>query len=423
MYKITNINGATFIFSPFKKRETASLGVFLGIGSRFEKDKLKGIAHYLEHMLFKGSKKYSYRRIKREVEGRGGALNAFTSQELTGYYAHFLNKNLKSTLDILLDMVLAPLFIEDEIEKERNVILEEIKMYNDLPSSRVVVLLDKLLWRGHPLGDDVIGYAPTVEKIKRSDLLDFKNRFYHPSNMVISCAADFDERQIIKLLEKKIKKSSRKISLKRNPPFPLRGPRIKLESRKLQQVHLCLGVRSVSYLSEQRFIADLLNVLLGANMSSRLFEEVREKKALCYDISTEVRKYKDSGAFLVHTGLDKSKVTVALKSILGELKKIKDKEVPAKELCRAKDYLLGQSAMGLERPQGRMFFFAQSYLALGKIYTLDEIKKKIESITPLQVKEFAGKIFKFNNMCVSCVGDFKQGEEDKIKKIITNIEG
>ena len=419
MDEIVNINGANFIFSPFSNIETASLGIFLQIGSRFEKKNLKGISHFLEHMLFKGSKNYSYRQIKREIEGRGGSLNGFTSQETTAYYAHFLNKNLEFTLDILLDMVNSPLLKKQDIAKERNVILEEIKMYNDLPSSRVAILLDQLLWQGHPLGEEVIGYSSTVKKIDRFDLDNFRKRHYIPSRMVIVFSGNFSKERIISLLQSKVKKSNIKSNIKTTVPAAAHKLRIRTERKALEQSHLCLGFRSISYLSPQRLIGELINIILGANMSSRLFEELREKKSLCYDISTEIRKYKDSGAFVIHTGLDKSKILVATSTILRELNKLKEKEISASELVRAKDYSLGQIAMNLERPQGRMFYLAQEYLTQGKIEDFKTIKRKIESITAQQIKQLAQKIFKFENICISCVGNIEETLEDKIRKAMS----
>ena len=417
MYEIININGLTFIFSPLKGVETASLGIFLRIGSRFERQKVKGIAHFLEHMLFKGSKNYSYRKIKREIEGRGGSLNGFTSQEATAYYAHFLSKNLTPTLDILLDMVSEPLFKKGDIERERNVILEEIKMYNDLPSSRAAILLDQLLWQDHPLGQEVIGYSSTVKKIGYSDLTNFKNKYYIPSAMVISFSGAYCKEKIIDLLKKKIKKNASKVNLNTTLPSACTGLGIKTEKKSLEQSHLCVGFRSVPYSSPQRLVVQLINIILGANMSSRLFEELREKKSLCYDISTELRKYKDSGAFLIHAGLDKSKIVIALRTILNELNKIKEKEILSKELTRAKDYFLGQTAMSLERPQGRMFYLAENYLTLGKIENFATIKKRIGAVSASAIKKLAKKIFNFKNICISCVGNIEDRLEDEIREI------
>jgi len=420
MYEIININGATFIFSPFSRMESASLGVFLRIGSRFEQKPVKGIAHFLEHMVFKGSNKYSHRQIKQEVEGRGGDLNAFTSQEITAYYANFLNKNLKYTLDILLDMAYNPLLKIADINKEREVILEEIKMYNDLPAPRAVMLLDRLLWENHPLGEEIIGYESTVNKINRNDLNDFKNKYYVPSNTVIAFSGAVDKKQVVDLLRLKITPKNKNVNLKTIVPSDSKKIRIKCEKKSLQQSHLCVGFRSVSYLSKDKLTAQLINIILGANMSSRLFESLREKKSLCYDISTELRKYKDSGAFVIHAGLDKTKILVALRAIIKELSKIKEKEVSQKELSRAKDYLLGQVIMSLERPGGRMFYAAQSYINLGRIDLLSDIKRKIEIINPKHLKTTAQSIFKFSNICISCVGDIDEKIEEKIKKIVNH---
>jgi len=417
MWEILNINGITFIFSPFRGMETASVGIFFKTGSRYEPQRLRGIAHFLEHMLFKGSREYSYKRIKQEIEGRGGTLNGFTSQEITGYYAHFLNKNLRPTLDILLDMVSSPLLNDDDVEKERRVILEEIKMYNDQPSSRVGILLDELLWENHPLGDEVIGYAPTVNRITKKDLRDFMFRFYRPGNMVVCCSGDFNRDQVIRLIQDKIS-GPRRVTLRAVRPDVLRGIKVKTEQKPLEQSYLCLGFRSSPYSSPDKFALQLLNVILGANMSSRLFEEVREKRALCYDVATEVRKYRDSGAFMVHLGLDKSKIRTALASILRELQKIKQKNVLVPELNRAKDYLLGQIIIGLEKPQGRMFYMAESFLHFGKIKTLAGIKKDVSGVTADQIRRVAEKIFDFNSMRASCVGALEQDAGERIKEII-----
>lgn len=418
MYQLTNINGATFIFSPFKNIETASLGVFIKIGSRFENKRLRGISHFLEHMVFKGSKNHSYREIKREIEGRGGALNGFTSQETTAYYAHFLSKNLPVSLDILLDMVFSPLLKNNDIAKERNVILEEIKMYNDLPSSRAGSILDKLIWPDNSLGEEIIGYASTVSGINRKDLASFRDIYYKPSNLVVSFSGDYNCEKVLNLLREKIDKIPQKVNLKYTPPRALSGRYIKIENKKIEQTHLCIGFRGVSYLSSQKFVVELISVILGANMSSRLFEEVREKRALCYEISTDARKYRDSGAFVIHAGLNKDKIKVAMASIFRELEKIKEIKVSDKELIRAKDYMLGQIVMGLERPQGRMFYLAETYLSLGKIYSLKDLKEEIKKVTPDEIRDLSRKIFNFNNLCISCVGDVDNKTEKVIEEAI-----
>ncbi|MFA7676819.1 MAG: pitrilysin family protein [Candidatus Omnitrophota bacterium] len=414
MCEIININGVTFLFSPFANIETASLGIFLPVGSRFETDSTKGIAHFLEHMLFKGSANYSYRRIKEEIEGRGGALNAFTSQEITAYYAGFLSKNLPLTLDILLDMVFSPLLKERDIERERAVILEEIKMYNDLPAPRAIAILDSLLWKNHPLGEEIIGRVDTVKKISRKDLEKFSKAHYIPSNAVVSFGGNFSKSMIIDLIKRKASTGIKRSEFKTIKPSACKGINVKTEKKELQQCQLCLGFRAPSFQEQYKLAIQLMHVIMGANMSSRFFEELREKKSLCYDISTEVRRYRDSGAFLVHLGLDKAKVPTAIKAILKELTKLKEKDVPGRELSRAKDYLLGQTAMSFERPQGRMFYLAESYITEGKIYEFADIKKKITKITSAEIRQLANKIFSFKDICISCVGNI----DDKLDKEI-----
>ena len=395
------------------------MGVFLRVGSRFEEKKLKGIAHFLEHMVFKGTKSYTHRKIKQEIEGRGGLLNAFTSQELTAYHANFLRKNFQKTLDILLDMVQNPLFKPQEINKERKVILQEIKMYNDLPSARAGILLENSLWRGHALGQDVIGSTKTVGNIQQSDLKAFRTKYYVPSNTVVALSGAFSRQQVLAAIQKRVRNSKARVSLNSLKPKPLKEVSVSVEKRPLEQSHFCLGFRGLAWQSSQRLTLRLINVILGANMSSRLFEELREKKSLCYEISSEVRSYRDSGGFLIHLGLDASKVKLALRVILEQLQKLKQKELPAKELARAKDYLLGQIAMGLEMPQGRMWYSAHSYINLGKIYPFGELKAKIEAVSPEQIKQLAKDIFNFNHICLSCVVNIKEDLGKQLKRMVS----
>lgn len=292
-------------------------------------------------------------------------------------------------------------------------------MYNDLPSSRSLYLLDKILWEGHPLGEEVIGSMDTVCRIKKEDLESFKREFYSPSLMVICCVGEIKEKVFKELLGRKMKFfEATPFSPDYYPPSPLKKKKIVIEARNLDQTHLCVGFRSVSYRSKFRYVVELLHVLMGANMSSRLFEEIREKRGLCYDISTEVKKYRDSGAFIIHSGLDKEKVPLALQCILKELKKIKNKTVSKKELERAKDYFLGQLSMNLERPQGRMFYLADSYIALGKIHTLETIQEIIKKIDRETVQYLAKKIFNFNRICISCVGNVEKALNKKLEEVL-----
>lgn len=420
MFEIEDINGAKFIFSPLDAIETASLGIFFRVGSRYEQAGLKGIAHLLEHMVFKGSKRYSHLQIKREIEGRGGTINAFTSHEITGYYIHTLAKNLYSNLSIILDMVYQPLLKANDILKEKNVILEEIKMHNDLPSSRAAAVVDSLLWPQHPLGEEVIGRVETVRAIQRSDLVQFGQRYYLPKYMVVSFSGRGSRQKIAKALAEYTAGYGKVHALSSPVPDELRAVAIATEKKNFQQTHLCVGFRSFPYASPYRIPLQLLNIILGANMSSRLFEELREKKSLCYDISTQIQRYKDSGAFVIHAGLDKTMVVEALKTIIRVLDTIKGKQVCLSELLRAKDYLLGQIVMALEHSQSRMFYFAEQYLALNEIQALDIIKKEIAQVTPQVIQKVACDIFNFGVMRVACVGNIDDGLECNLRQLISS---
>ena len=420
MFDIVNIDGAKLIFSPLRGLKTASVGVFINAGARHEDRRLKGIAHFLEHMVFKGSRKYSYKAIKREIEGRGGLLNGFTSQESTAYYSQCLSRNVYKNIDILLDMVVSPSLDAKEIEKERNVVLEEVKMHNDLPSIRASILLDELLWKGHPLGEEVIGYLGTIMKIKGGDLNRFRHKFYIPDNMVIVCVADCDRAKLIEKVKYKLSKARKnKTRFKVYPPLSLDKTKVVTEYKEINQTHIYIGFRGPSYRSKERFAVELLHVVLGANMSSRLFEEIREKRGICYDVSTEVRKFRDSGAFCIHAGMDARNIVTTLKNILKQLYIVKTKEVPGSELERAKDYALGQVTMGMEKPEGKMFYLADSYLALKRIYTEEEIKSLIQKISSKDIMLVARRIFDFKKMCVSCVSNSTRIEE-KISDLINS---
>ena len=417
MHEVSDTNGARFIFSPFKNTQTASLGIFIKNGARFEGKKTKGAAHFLEHLIFKGSKKYSCKKIKQEIEGRGGSLNGFTSQEVTGYYAHFLNKNAALVADIISDMVVNPLIKEKDVEKERKVILEEIKMYNDLPASRSSAILDKLLWPGHVLGTEIAGSLESVKAITRRDLCRFQKDFYTAGEMVISLSGDVLSQKIIDIFSPCMGKNKGEHAFVSRAPYALTGVWTAVEKKPIEQTHLGIGFRGPSYLSKDRITVEVMNIILGGNMSSRLFEQLRERKPVCYDVSSEVKKYRDTGALVIHVGLDKTQVMTALGSILKELKKISTEKVSAAELSRAKDFFIGQLTMALERPQGTMFYAAESFIQSKKIESQESLKKQIESVTFDDKLNCARKVFDLKNICVACVGDVENSYEEKIRAL------
>ncbi len=384
---------------------SASAGIWVNSGARFEGSEQKGVAHFLEHIVFKGSKKYSARKIKSEIEGRGGSINAFTSQETTGFYVKLLNKDIFRALDILFDMAVRPLVRERDVSKERGVILEEIKMYNDMPSSRCLSILDKLCWHNSPLGEDIIGTDFTVKNISSKDILNFKDRFYTAPNMLAVIAAPGDSKKIIKYVQKKVSQLNGR---KRPEPAPAkfnRGVEAKVEKTSLSQAHLALGFPGPSYKSSlsERITTGLLHTIMGANMSSRLFESLREMHGLVYEVSTDVKSYSDSGAFVVHCALDSRNIFKALRIILREISRIKSVCLGKKEFKRAKEYLLGSFLMRLENPLNMMFYIADSLANIGRVYSPEDIEKTLEKINPAGLRKFAGKVFNMASLKVSLV--------------------
>ena len=421
MYKLTHLkNGAVFIFSPLKGFKSAAFSIVVKAGAKYEPKKMRGISHFIEHLLFKGSRKYSYKQIKREIEGRGGLLNGYTSYETTAYYAQFLKKNIKKVADILTDMVFFPLFRKQDIDKERRVVFEEIKMHDDLPHIKVVSLLDKLLWPDYPLGEDIIGDFDTVGGIKREDLTAFKEYAYAPQNVIISIAGDLDYESIIEQTQKIMPSAKgKKTSFRGHFLKPLtKEIKFSVEEKTINQTHLCLGFRGPSYKDRQRYAFEVLNAILGANMSSRLFEAVREKRGLAYDVSSEARKYRETGALVIHLGLDKNNIGLAFKTVLKELDKLKSKYASRKELERAKDYIFGQAVMNLERPAGRMFYLADSYFSYGRIILLEELKEKIYKVNAEDIRRLAKKIFNYEKMRISAVGNIRQKDIAKLAESI-----
>ncbi|MCU0666644.1 MAG: insulinase family protein [Candidatus Omnitrophica bacterium] len=417
MYQKTTFdNGLRLVTAAMPRMRSASLGIFIKVGGRNEEGKIKGAAHFIEHLLFKGSKKYSCRRLKEAIEGVGGTLNGFTSEEVTCYLVKTPAEHLDTSLDVLSDMVLNPLFLASEIEKERTVILEEIKMYQDLPQSYVHELLDNILWPRHPLGESILGSVETISAMKRSDILDFKKTHYNASNIVISACG--------KVGHEKLARKFKTIfsGLKRSEPNGYivfkpaqKEPALNILNKDTAQVHLALGFHSLEREHPLRYALGLLNIILGGNMSSRLFEQVREKRGLAYEIASTAKRFQDTGAFVVHAGVDNNKLFPALELIFKELKKIKNNYVSQDELRRSKDFYLGQLSLAFEETMDSMLWIGESSAVCGKIYKLNQVIDKVKKVSLGQINEVARIVFQEKYINLALIGDLK-GKEAKIKE-------
>ena len=414
MYKKVRLdNGLRIITHRMPKMQSVALGIWIKVGGRHELPESKGIAHFLEHLAFKGSKNYSCRKIKESIEGIGGSLNGFTSEELTCYLVKLPARYLDLALDILSDMVINPTLAQEEIDKERTVIIEEIKMYKDLPQSYVYDLLDELLWPGQPLGMTISGTAESISGIKREDLFSFKEQYYALLNIVISAAGLLEHNKF----ENKVEKKFRSLNTKNiNTFLPAKEeqdkPQLKLFPKDTEQTHLALGFHSFKREHPLKHALGLLHVILGANMSSRLFNEIREKRGLAYEIGTQVKRFQDTGAFIVHAGIDNHKMTDAIKLILGELKKIQDKLVNIDELERAKEFYLGQLMLALEDTLDHMFWIGESTATLDKAYSLDEIIKEVRRVKREDIRKVANCIFQEKSLNLALIGPLKDKEHE-----------
>ena len=409
-------NGLKVITHRMPARQSISLGIWIKVGGRYENSKNKGIAHFLEHLLFKGTKKYSCRKLKESIEGVGGSLNGFTSEELTCYLVKMPSIYLDKALSILSDMVINPTLPSPEIKKEKPVILEELKMYRDLPQSYVYELLDELLWPNQPLGAPIIGTVDSVSRMDRNEIASFKKEYYTASNMVVSAAGDLDEKKLKDMAAKifsSLPKRRENTFLKAEDKQDKIG--LKVFYKETEQTHMALGFKSFKRGHPLRHALGLLHVILGANMSSRLFDEVREKRGLAYEIGTAVKRYYDTGAFLVHAGIDNSKVYSAIPLILKELSKAKEELVSNDEFKRAKEFYLGQLKLGLEDTMEHMLWIGETTATLDRTYSLDEIIKEVNSVTRGDIREVARRLFTNDNLNLSLIGPLK-GAEDKIRK-------
>ncbi|MBL7155889.1 MAG: insulinase family protein [Candidatus Omnitrophica bacterium] len=420
MYKsVTLKNGLKIITSHMPHMESVSIGVWIGTGGRYEGKRVSGMSHLIEHMLFKGTTSRTASMLKEAIEGVGGSFNGFTSEELTCYLVKLPSHYMKLGLEVLSDMVLYPKLDSAELEKEKYVICEEIKMYQDQPAHHVFDILSEAMWPNHALGRPIVGYINTVKSFKRSDLIDYMNQYYQPANMSIVVSGKLNRKKCQTLVKNIFSMPSKKRSF----PFELarkshKASQIKIFHKSTKQTHLVLGFHSFNRTHKLKYALALLNVILGGNMSSRLFERLREKKALCYDVSSGVRRYKETGAVIIHAGVDNNKLLEATKEIIRELLDIKRNFVTDDELFRAKEYARGQLLLGLEDTGSRMLWLGDAVMSEGKALTVREIAKHIEKVSVQDIKKTANIIFGNKNLSFATIGPAQENVKLKLEKVL-----
>lgn len=411
-------NGLRVIVIPMPQLESATVALWVATGSRFEDKKVNGISHFLEHMVFKGSKKRpSAKLIAEAVDAIGGEFNAGTSKDWTNFYIKTRKGHLKTAFDVISDMVLSPLLKEEEIEREKGVIIQEIGMYEDTPLLKIGDVFEELAFDGNPLSWDISGTSQTVRAIKRDDFLRYRGIHYVCKNMLLTVAGGVTEKEVVKLAReyfgdlgggptaadpgRKLFKNGQK------------KPQVKLHPKKKEQAHLILGFMGDPRGYQGRFAQGILGAILGGGMSSRLFTEVRERRGLAYNVRTGVERYSDIGYMDSYAGVDVKKVDEAILTILNEHYALRDKLKPVtpKEFTIAKEYLKGHLALALEDTREIDSFFAEQELFLGKILTPEEVYKKIDEVSVEEVYEEAKRLFKPEKLNLAIIGPYK----DKVR--------
>lgn len=407
-------NGLRVASCSMPASQTVAVGLWCAVGARFESAKLSGISHFVEHLLFKGTNKRSARQISEEIEGVGGDLNAFTDEERTCYYAAASAEHFPRVATVLADMYRNSRFDHAEIERERGVIFEEIEMVRDEPAQYVHELLSEQTWKGHALARPIAGSKESLSSITRHDLLHHLRSHYQARDTIFTAAGAVDHDEVVNLAAKLLGKLPRQSRRRRvsamKPPLPQRTPRIFIACRDSQQSQLALSFRGVGVADPRRYAVSLLNIILGGNMSSRLFQELRERRGLCYSISSSLSTYADCGSFDIAVGLDEENVGKALKLILKECHRISDRGVTAAELRRACDYSIGTSRMALERAATQNYRLGTSLLTQGRVVPPEEIYGILSRVTPQEIQSTAREIFNTKVISLAMVG---QGPSEK----------
>lgn len=417
--KITFRNGLRLLYVPQKNTDLVTILVLVKTGSKYEKKEENGISHFLEHMVFKGTKKRpSPLAISEPLDSIGSAYNAFTSQELTGYWVKAESKHFNFILEIVSDIFLNPLLQEEEIEKEKKVIEEEINMIYDNPTMYIDKLWFQLLYGDQPAGWPISGTKETVKAMTREKLLNYRNSQYVSKNTLVVVAGSVPFKDVLSKVKKYFGKIPNKDSRKKFEVKEIqKKPEILIHSRKTDQVHICLGFRTFNLFDKRRYQLEVLSRILGGMMSSRLFLKIREEMALCYFISTIAHMDLDSGFLVTEAGLNTENLEKAIKAILKEYKELREKEVSVKELKKAKENIVGKMILSLESLDAKASFYGVQELLEEKIETPQQIIKKIKEVTPRQLLNLAKDIFVPQRLNLAMITS--GCEKEKIEKILT----
>jgi len=417
--KHTLANGIRVVTIPMTSVKTITAIIAIGAGSRYETKEINGISHFLEHMVFKGTKsRPSALEITSLIDGIGGDFNAFTGKEEVAFYIKAGADHLELLLDVISDMLTNSLYKEEELDMERNVIIEEINMYEDLPMRKVGELYEELVWGDQPMGWDIAGKKEIIKKISRNDILRYVNEHYVPKNLVVAIAGNFQSGRAVELVEKYLGK----LGEREFETFPTvlesqKSPRLLVRYKKTDQAHLCLGVRAFAVNHPDRYILEILNTILGGGMSSRLFINVRERRGLAYYIRSSADLYSDTGNLVAQAGIDLRRVDEALRVMIEEFSKMAKEAVSEEELERGKEFLSGRLLLELEDTKNVAARYGLDELIEKRIIWIDELVEEIRKVSREDILRVAGRLFENRRLNFAIIGPFKSGEN--FERILT----
>ena len=409
--KVVLESGLRILTTSMPHTRSVAVGIYTGVGSRYETSAEGGISHFVEHMLFKGTERRpTAQRIAEEVEGLGGELNASTSDEVTTYWAKVADQHLPIALDVLLDMFRHSTFAAQEVEKERQVIIQEICREMDTPEAWVHRLIKQMIWPNHPIGRDTAGTKESVSAISRRNMLDYVDSNYCPASTVISLAGKLDHDRIVDQL-------NRSLSRWRAAPKPgfapavdrPTGPRVHVEYKETEQAHVCVGMRGLASDDPDRFKLGILNTVLGEGMSSRLFLEIREKRGLAYSVGSYTSRLRDTGSVVLYAGVPPRKALDTVSAMMEQLALLRDVSVPGQELTKAKEFTKGQLLLHMESTQANANWVAGQEVTDRKVLSVDEVIARVDAVAAEDLQQMAHRLIAAPELSLAAIGPFKRG--------------
>ena len=412
-HKTTLPNGVRIVSGPMTGVKSGTLIVSYTVGSRYEPAPIAGVSHFLEHMLFKGTERRpDPKQISAEIEGVGGVLNAATSREGTSYWFKAPSSHFEAGFDVIADIVRNSVIDPKELDKERSVILEEIRSVQDAPEELVHDVIDEVVWGDQPVGRSIAGSEETVGAIDRAAMVDYWRRNYEPSRLVIAAGGDIRHDQVVELAERyfgDLEEHATPDHMAETVAEQYEA-RVRLVERETEQAHLCIGMPALSYATERRYVQSTIEAVLSSGMSSRLFQEIREKRGLVYSVYGYFRPYFDVGQGVMYAGTDLERIEEAVEALVGELRKLRDEQVPEEELRRTKDLRKGRLLMGFEDSRSVAAWIGSQEATYGEIKTPEEVMERIEAVTAADVQELAQELFRPERLSLALIGPYSDAK-------------